>query len=665
VKLLSVKFHDYRIYAGQQEISLDTRKPSKPVVLVGGLNGEGKTTLLEGLQLALYGRRSEVWQQNGSSYSEYLAQSIHRGADPSNGAMVQVEFDASDGGESHNYRVQRTWRTNGNGKIVEYVQVFVDGSLDKHLSETWNDQVERFVPARLAGLYFFDGEKIKHYADPQRSRELIERGLLALLGIDLLDQLNVDLRALETRIVRSSKSVKRDAATNELEAELKAREQECDRLFETKASTKNQCDAKRRQCESLDQQFEQDGGKLFEQRQSLEFDRQKIAAGLKSVEAELVALSSGSAPMALVENLLMRCALQMQIEINVMGSRATLSRFESQHERLLEKLAAAKTSRRTRDLIDEFYQEESAQLADIASISAYLEPNEVDLVSVTGLLETVIPEQRGQAARLLEALHEFEAQLQDADRKLAAVPDSEALAEVQQRRNETWYELAVLEGRIEQLAEETRLAGVHRTDAETALQKHRMKLMEQSSEAADLVRTVEHAKRVRDTLAIFKERLIERRIDQLEELILESYVHLMRKNGMIATVSIDRENFELSLFNKKNQHIQPEWLSAGERQLLVVSILWGFARASGLSLPVIVDTPLGRLDSTHRDNLVRHYFPQASHQVILLSTDEEIIGKSLKTLKPAISHQYRLIYDEATDSTRIEPGYFKERAHAN
>ena len=91
----------------------------------------------------------------------------------------------------------------------------------------------------------------------------------------------------------------------------------------------------------------------------------------------------------------------------------------------------------------------------------------------------------------------------------------------------------------------------------------------------------------------------------------------------------------------------------------------GFARASGRSLPVIVDTPLGRLDSGHRDNLVRHYFPHASHQVILLSTDEEIVGSTLRTLEPAIGHKYRLVYDEATDATTIQSGYFKERAHAN
>ena len=99
-------------------------------------------------------------------------------------------------------------------------------------------------------------------------------------------------------------------------------------------------------------------------------------------------------------------------------------------------------------------------------------------------------------------------------------------------------------------------------------------------------------------------------------------------------------------------------LSAGERQLLATSLLWGLARASGRPLPTIIDTPLGRLDSSHRRHLIERYFPVASHQVILLSTDEEIDEDSLKRLQPHISRSYHLQFDEALRSTRVTPGYF-------
>ncbi len=101
---------------------------------------------------------------------------------------------------------------------------------------------------------------------------------------------------------------------------------------------------------------------------------------------------------------------------------------------------------------------------------------------------------------------------------------------------------------------------------------------------------------------------------------------------------------------------RPERLSAGERQLLAVSILWAMGRASGRPLPVAVDTPLGRLDGIHRRQLVERYFPHAAGQVLLLSTDEEVDADLYAVLEPFVGRAYRLHHDELR-GTRIEEGY--------
>ena len=101
-------------------------------------------------------------------------------------------------------------------------------------------------------------------------------------------------------------------------------------------------------------------------------------------------------------------------------------------------------------------------------------------------------------------------------------------------------------------------------------------------------------------------------------------------------------------------------LSAGEKQLLAISFLWGLARVSGRNLPIAIDTPLGRLDSSHRSNLVERYFPTASHQVILLSTDTEITEEHVKKLRTqdVIAREYLLRYSSTDKGTTIENGYF-------
>lgn len=119
------------------------------------------------------------------------------------------------------------------------------------------------------------------------------------------------------------------------------------------------------------------------------------------------------------------------------------------------------------------------------------------------------------------------------------------------------------------------------------------------------------------------------------------------------------------LTGKNGKDIPFDRLSAGERQLLATSLLWGLARASGRPVPTIIDTPLGRLDSSHRRHLIERYFPCASHQVLLLSTDEEIVGSYYKTLEPFITRTYMLSHDEDSGKTHIQPGYFSDNTYEN
>jgi DNA sulfur modification protein DndD len=144
----------------------------------------------------------------------------------------------------------------------------------------------------------------------------------------------------------------------------------------------------------------------------------------------------------------------------------------------------------------------------------------------------------------------------------------------------------------------------------------------------------------------------------MENLMLESFQKLLRKSDLVKGMTINPETFEPTLTGGDGKTLPIERLSAGERQLLATSLLWGLARASGRPVPTIIDTPLGRLDSSHRKHLVERYFPNASHQVLLLSTDEEIVGKYYEALKPFTTRSYLLAHDEKSGQTNIEKGYF-------
>lgn len=166
--------------------------------------------------------------------------------------------------------------------------------------------------------------------------------------------------------------------------------------------------------------------------------------------------------------------------------------------------------------------------------------------------------------------------------------------------------------------------------------------------------------KVQDTLKIFRERLTLRKLNKLEVEVTECFRYLLHKSDLVHRVAIDTHTFSLSLYDFQGQPVPKHRLSAGEKQLLAIAFLWGLARVSGRNLPVAIDTPLGRLDSSHRTNLVERYFPSASQQVILLSTDTEIGKTEVEQLRQqnAIAREYLLKYNPSNRQTTIEPGYF-------
>ena len=174
----------------------------------------------------------------------------------------------------------------------------------------------------------------------------------------------------------------------------------------------------------------------------------------------------------------------------------------------------------------------------------------------------------------------------------------------------------------------------------------------------DNKRFIDYSIKVKDILSSFHVKAIDYHIKRLEKLILNCFKSLHRKKNFIKSIKIDTTEFDLKISDNKDMEVNTEVLSAGERQLLAVAILWGLAKASNSAAPTIIDTPLGRLDSEHRLNLVEKYFPTASKQVILLSTDEEIDKKYHKFISPYLARSYKIEYDEKLNGSKLSEGYF-------
>ena len=169
---------------------------------------------------------------------------------------------------------------------------------------------------------------------------------------------------------------------------------------------------------------------------------------------------------------------------------------------------------------------------------------------------------------------------------------------------------------------------------------------------------LQRIKRTEKILAEYKLQITKRSIKSFEVVIAQKFKYLLRKDSLISSISIDDKNFSIEAINSKDQKIPLNDLSAGERQLLAISILWALSEISKSNVPVIIDTPLGRLDSKHRKQLITKYFPEAGAQTVILSTDEEIIGEYHQSLKPYIGQEYLCEENDNNESGKIVKGYF-------
>lgn len=108
------------------------------------------------------------------------------------------------------------------------------------------------------------------------------------------------------------------------------------------------------------------------------------------------------------------------------------------------------------------------------------------------------------------------------------------------------------------------------------------------------------------------------------------------------------------------KNVELSQLSKGEKQVFLLSLYWAIIKSSGQKIPFIIDTPFARIDTEHREQLTKLFFTGISDQVIILSTDEEVVGVYHDMIRDKVAHEYLLANDEVTGYTSVSPGYFSK-----
>ncbi len=649
--------HNVGVFGGRHTFALTPPSREKPVTLVGALNGGGKTTFLDAIQLALFGPLARTTSRGNGSYPNYLRRLIHNGVAPEEGATIELAFHIVEQGEPRHYRVCRSWVGTSSG-ARERLDVLVNSRPDPTLSRQWAERVDAFVPRGVAELFFFDGEKIETLAELDNAREMLRTAIGALLGLDLVDRLATDLTVIERNHKAAQATPAMQKMLDTLRNKVAAAEATKKAANERVIAAEEALELANKALHDIEVKVQLEGGELLERSRDLEAAKLHLAESLKNLQKKLGDdIAGGALPLQLVRGQLATLAKRAGAELESAQQRQISGILSARDKQIIQRLKQQGASNSVVEELRRFLNEDRRARRGKAGKPPVTGLDHQALASLRGLLDEQLDKEIAAAREAIKRRQDLTEELEDVERSLANVPAEEVLARLQKQRHEAHRAVAAANQAVDQAKAELTAASNEVVEAERKLHSMLDKAADEFAAADDSRRLIEHSQRVRETLTRFRHEATRRNVDRIQKLILDSLQRLARKNRLITDITIDPQTFEVELHGRDGTVLLPQQLSAGERQLLAVSMLWGLAQASGRPLPVVIDTPLGRLDGIHRNHLIERYFPQASHQVILLSTDQEIDELAWRKLRKHVGHTYQLEHDNNTGATKAKTGY--------
>ncbi len=659
--LTKVTLKNYGVYRDKIEFDLTTT-PDKPVVLIGGTNGAGKTTLFESILIGFYGPTFFNKKTTRKEYEKFLANKIHRylGSKTSaDSTSIIIDFKFFHNGMVDDYTVDRTWK-NEDGRIIEELKIKKNGQrLDSVEESQWQSFIEELIPRGIAKLFFFDGEKIVKMAEEENEDIEIKSSFDSLLGLDVVEQLHSDLRV---HIMRNMKDDTK-AIQGQHDKHLEERDEILDDIsrYQEKLTSKNRdLDKLAGEINVIETNISKIGGGFASQRTELQAKRAFLEMKIASIENDLRVLISGPLPFCIIPKHIQSLKSQIKKDSKILKNKI-------EKEILSEKINEISKSLNSKKLWNGVNIDSETREKLVKNISLLLSPDvktenitsmfnlsTLESSNIISLIDNLKIKHLDKLNKKSQEFHESSDELQRVDVALVNAPNDDEIGPLISEVNALHENQGILKNEIKHLEKQV-------TTKQSYLKMINVKLRNILSDKykdKNAGIQAELATRVQKVLDEYIEKLKIKKLQLLEEYLLEEVKRLMHKDNLITKVSVNRETFEIILYDKDENPFPKDLLSKGEKQMYATAVLLALAKTSGKPLPFMIDTPLARLDIGHRDNLIKKFFPYASHQVVIFSTDSEIDEKYYPKLKPYLSRSYAMEYLPGEGKTRQHLGYF-------
>ena len=668
--LTKVIINDFGVYRGRNEFNFQT-EPGKPIILCGGTNGAGKTTLFESIMLCFYGQNSFEQKTSQKQYHDRILRKIHRYLGTKKSAdetSIIIEFQFAHEGKIVEYQVMRMWQNN-DGKIDETFTIkkknpsdekFV--KLDSIEESAWQIFIEQLIPKGIVKLFFFDGEQIQKIADEGEEDKHIKSSFDALLGLDLVKQLINDIGLT---ILRNSKGeIKKILEEiNLLTKEKDESEKKIESLHDKQINLETKIGFLQKQADVQEANFKKIGGEFARNREELTIEKARLESKLENTEKEIRELCSDTLPFSLIPKQLEEIKNEIKADQQKIEDGFEKIILEKNFQDLLDNIKSESflpninndVKQNVTKQIDELLKNKIESISNPTKTTFNLSAN--DMNHAIQLIDNVNDSAEQKIENLAMSYNNDSNSLEQTKVGLDSAPREDEMGPIFSELTQTSRELGELENELEHLltleSQEKSLIILVNSKIRTNLTKKH----EDKKRMAGL----EIGSSVQDVLEDYANSLRSKKLELLESYILDKLQVLLHKKNFIEKISIDAETFEVKLYKGNDDEITKDMLSKGELQMYATAVVWGLALTSGRPLPFMIDTPLARLDEEHRKSIVEKFYPNASHQTIILSTDSEVNFEYYKKLEPYISNSFVIQYDSDKGCTKKHDTYFFDK----
>jgi DNA sulfur modification protein DndD len=664
MKISKIKFQNFRIYKGENEIKFSSNS-NKNINIIAGKNGFGKTTFLTSLIWVFYGKMmAEVEEKykrdikNAGGYDKFIKTLLNRDVktefenNNQKAPILSIELELTDilipSIPCKSVVIKRSYDLQ---KDEEDLVIFIDG-LENELTKEVGFEVfinDFILPREIAKFFFFDAEKIVSLAEAKSKSELrnLSKAYSEVLGIKKYEDLKKNLETLLTKLRRDGANKTQQSKLFDLTND----EAELVELIEYNKDQQTKLEVEissiKTSIDSIQEKLIREGnGITLEELQSMKAERERLkneSAEIKNKLKKLLDL----VPIVMAGNKLLQLKNQLEgeqkIKNSVIDKDALKSELEAYTRSVLNKLEIINIDKKFKidiqQILDETIIEKISNLKIDSSGKILLDFNEEQYRNFIAVFDNikgtfasqfnaVVQEEKNNRIYLSKVYHQIKQAEARKDNPLAVKLRNEKQALETKMDN-----LNIDKGKL-----------IQEYDSYSTRLTSTRKVLSELEKQFKLVETDKKKYEVTENLLVKINQLIqkikENKKYSLQKSIMFGLKKIMHKNDFIfhVRVNVVDDVMDIDLLDKNNNLIDKDSLSKGEQQLYATALLKALVDESGIKFPVFIDSPLQKFDKYHSKNIIKEFYPAISEQVVLFPLlEKELSELEYDYLKPNVN----------------------------